>query len=76
MLLNKVTKGTVGVQNEDTVFEGRLLREGRRVAVTIEDATKPDDIEVPLLFFVSQFSSVSIIKGKILHLCLKINIHN
>ena len=75
MLLNKVTKGTVGVQNEDTVFEGRLLREGRRVAVTIEDATKPDDIEVPLFFFVSLLiqSCVHHIK---LHLCLKINIHN
>ena len=46
LLLNKVTKATVGVQSDDTVFEGKLKREGRSVAVTIEDPTKPDDIEV------------------------------
>ena len=48
-----MTKGTVGVQNDDTVFEGRLLREGRSVAATIEDPTKPDDIEVVSLYFLS-----------------------
>ena len=46
LLLNKVTKATVGVQNDDTVFEGKLKREGRSVAVTIEDPLKPDDVEV------------------------------
>ena len=53
LLLNKVTKGTVGVQKDDTVFEGRLLKEGRSVAATIEDPTKPDDIEVVTLYFIT-----------------------
>ena len=39
MLLKKVKK-------EDTVFEGHLLKEGNRVAVTIQDASDMDDIEV------------------------------
>ena len=42
LLLNKV-------QNEDTVFEGHLQTEGSSVAVTIEDTSNPDDIEVILL---------------------------
>ena len=41
LLLNKV-------QNEDTVFEGHLQTEGSSVAVTIEDTSNPDDIEVIL----------------------------
>ena len=42
LLLNKV-------QNEDTVFEGHLQTEGSSVAVTIEDTSNPDDIEVIIL---------------------------
>ena len=42
LLLNKV-------QNEDTVFEGHLQTEGSSVAVTIEDTSNPDDIEVILI---------------------------
>ena len=42
LLLNKV-------QNEDTVFEGHLKTEGSSVAVTIEDTSNPDDIEVIIL---------------------------
>ena len=34
------------VRNEETVFEGHLLYERNRVAVTIEDISNPDDIEV------------------------------
>ena len=41
LLLKKVKK-------EDTVFEGRLLKEGSGVAVTIQNASDPDDIEVML----------------------------
>ena len=42
MLLLKKVKG------EDTVFAGRLLKEGRKVAVTIQNASDPDDIAVML----------------------------
>ena len=36
------------VNGEDTVFEGRLLKEKSRVSVSIEDASDPDDVEVRL----------------------------
>ena len=55
LLLNKVTKATVGVQNDDTVFEGKLKREGRSVAATIEDPTKPDEIEVETFFLLDVY---------------------
>lgn len=42
MLLKKVKK-------EATVFEGHLSKEKTRVAVTIQNASDPDDIEVILL---------------------------
>ena len=62
ILLNKVTKATVGVQNDDTVFEGKLKREGRSVAVTIEDPTKPDDIEVKHSYFQMYLHSINMTK--------------
>ena len=34
------------VKNEETVFKGRLKKEQTRVAVTIEDPSNPDEIEV------------------------------
>ena len=36
------------VNGQDTVFEGRLLKEKSRVSVSIEDASDPDDVEVHL----------------------------
>ena len=44
MLLNMV-------RNEWTVFEGHLQNEGNRVAVTIEDISNPDDIDVMFSFY-------------------------
>ena len=38
------------VGNEETVFEGHLLYERNRVAVTIEDISNPDDIDVKFCF--------------------------
>ena len=34
------------VNGQDTVFEGRLLKEQSRVSVSVEDASDPDDVEV------------------------------
>ena len=48
------------VRNEETVFEGHLLYERNRVAVTIEDISNPDDIEVQI--FVKLFIVVTYLK--------------
>ena len=43
MLLTKVN-------GEETVFEGKLLKENRRVSVCVRNSSDPDDIEVSLVY--------------------------
>ena len=56
MLLRKV-------KNEDTVFKGRLKKEKTRVAVTIEDPSNLDDIEVVSLNFLCFWISYKLKKN-------------
>ena len=38
------------VNGEETVFEGKLLKEKRRVSVCVRNSSDPDDIEVGLVY--------------------------
>ena len=39
------------VNGEKTVFEGKLLKENKRVSVCVRNSSDPDDIEVSLVYW-------------------------